>query len=132
MQRFICVGNLSKDPETRATPNGVAVCKFSIAVNRDFTKEDGTRDVDFFNVVTWRNLADNCARYLQKGNKVAIVGKLQNRQYEAKDGTNRNVTEIIAEQVEFLTPKQAEEPKKPVMREPEQIQLTPCDDDLPF
>lgn len=112
MQRFICVGNLSKEPETGATPSGVSVCKFSIAVNRDYTNEDGTRDVDFFNVVTWRNLADNCARFLQKGNKVAIVGKLQNRSYEAKDGTKRNVTEIIAEQVEFLTPKQSEEPKK--------------------
>lgn len=112
MQEFICVGNLSKDPETGETPSGVSVCKFSIAINRNFTKEDGTRDVDFFNVVTWRNLADNCARFLQKGNKVAIVGKLQNRQYEAKDGTKRNVTEIIAEQVEFLTPKQSEEPKK--------------------
>lgn len=128
MQEFICVGNLTKDPETGATPSGVSVCKFSIAINRNFTKEDGTRDVDFFNVVTWRNLADNCARFLQKGNKVAIVGKLQNRQYEAKDGTKRNVTEIIAEQVEFLTPKQSEEPKKPAERELSQEEL----DNLPF
>lgn len=128
MQEFICVGNLTKDPETGVTPSGVSVCKFSIAINRNFTKEDGTRDVDFFNVVTWRNLADNCARFLQKGNKVAIVGKLQNRQYEAKDGTKRNVTEIIAEQVEFLTPKQSEEPKKPAERELTQEEL----DNLPF
>lgn len=128
MQRFICVGNLTKDPETGATPNDISVCKFSIAVNRDYTNEDGTRDVDFFNVVTWRNLADNCARYLQKGNKVAIVGKLQNRQYEAKDGTKRNVTGIIAEQVEFLTPKQSEEPKKPAERELTQEEI----DNLPF
>lgn len=128
MQRFICVGNLTKDPETGETPSGLSVCKFSIAVNRDFTKEDGTRDVDFFNVVTWRGLADNCARFLQKGNKVAIVGKLQNRQYEAKDGTKRNVTEIIAEQVEFLTPKQSEESKKPAERELTQEEL----DNLPF
>lgn len=128
MQRFICVGNLSKDPETGETPSGVSVCKFSIAVNRDYTNEDGSRDVDFFNVVTWRNLADNCAKYLKKGSKVAIVGKLQNRQYEAKDGSKRNVTEIIAEQVEFLTPKQSEEPKKPAMREMKQTEI----DDLPF
>nr|DAJ86934.1 MAG TPA: Single strand binding protein [Caudoviricetes sp.] len=128
MQRFICVGNLTKDPETGETPSGLSVCKFSIAVNRDFTKEDGTRDVDFFNVVTWRGLADNCARFLQKGNKVAIVGKLQNRQYEAKDGTKRNVTEIIAEQVEFLTPKQQEESKKPAERELTQEEI----DNLPF
>lgn len=132
MQEFICVGNLTKDPETGATPSGVSVCKFSIAINRNFTKEDGTRDVDFFNVVTWRNLADNCARFLQKGNKVAIVGKLQNRQYEAQDGTKRNVTEIIAEQVEFLTPKeqgQSTDPQKS-LSDLRPIECTP--DDLPF
>ena len=128
MQEFICVGNLSKDTETGVTPSGVSVCKFSIAINRDFTKEDGTRDVDFFNVVVWRGLADNCGKYLKKGSKVAIVGKLQNRSYEAKDGTKRNVTEIIAEQVEFLTPKQSEEPKKPALRELTQEET----DNLPF
>lgn len=128
MQKFICVGNLSKDTEAGETPSGLSVCKFSIAINRDYTNEDGSRDVDFFNVVTWRNLADNCAKYLKKGSKVAIVGKLQNRQYESKDGSKRNVTEIIAEQVEFLTPKQSEEPKKPAMREMKQTEI----DDLPF
>lgn len=128
MQRFICVGNLSKDPETGKTPSGVSVCKFSIAINRDFTKEDGTRDVDFFNVIAWRSIGENCGKYLKKGSKVAIVGKLQNRSYEAKDGTKRNVTEIIAEQVEFLTAKQSEEPKKPAMRELTQEEIG----DLPF
>lgn len=128
MQRFICVGNLSKDTEAGETPSGLSVCKFSIAINRDYTNEDGSRDVDFFNVVTWRNLADNCAKYLKKGSKVAIVGKLQNRQYESKDGSKRNVTEIIAEQVEFLTPKQSEEPKKHSMRELTQEEM----DNLPF
>lgn len=128
MQRFICVGNLSKDPETGETPSGVSVCRFSIAINRDFTKEDGARDVDFFNVIAWRNIGENCGKYLKKGSKVAIVGKLQNRSYEANDGTKRNVTEIIAEQVEFLTPKQSEEPKKPAMCELKQEEM----DDLPF
>lgn len=128
MQEFICVGNLSKDPETGATPSGVSVCKFSIAINRNFTKEDGTRDVDFFNVVVWRGLAENCGKYLKKGSKVAIVGKLQNRSYEANDGAKRYVTEIIAEQVEFLTTKQSEEPKKPAERELTQEEMG----DLPF
>lgn len=128
MQRFICVGNLSKDPETGETPSGVSVCKFSIAINRDFTKEDGTRDVDFFNVIAWRSIGENCGKFLKKGSKVAIVGKLQNRSYESKDGTKRNVTEIIAEQVEFLTPKQSEEPKKSAMRELTQEEIG----DLPF
>ena len=128
MQEFICVGNLSKDPETGVTPSGVSVCKFSIAINRDFTKEDGTRFVYFFNFFLWSGLADNCGKYLKKGSKVAIVGKLQNRSYEAKDGTKRNVTEIIAEQVEFLTPKQSEEPKKPAERELTQEEI----DNLPF
>ena len=105
MQEFICVGNLSKDPETGKTPSGVSVCKFSIAINRNFTKEDGTRDVDFFNVVVWRGLAENCGKYLKKGSKVAIVGKLQNRTYEVKDGTKHNESVRIAERDEVLTSK---------------------------
>ena len=99
------IGNLSRDPELSETPSGVAVCKFSIAVQRDYADSDGKRSADFFNIVVWRGRAENCAKYLKKGNKVAIVGSLQNRSYEDKDGVKRNVTEVIASEVEFLTPK---------------------------
>lgn len=106
MNKVILVGNLTKDPELSETPSGVAVCKFSLAVSRDYTNAEGNRDTDFFNITVWRGRAENCGKYLKKGNKVAIVGSLQTRSYEDKDGIKRNVTDIIASEVEFLTPKQ--------------------------
>ena len=99
MNKVILIGNLTRDPELSETPSGVKVCKFSIAVSRPFS-EDVT---DFFNIVTWRGQAENCGKYLAKGRKVAIVGTLQNRSYEDRDGNKRNVTEIVANEVEFLS-----------------------------
>ena len=128
MNKVILIGNLTKDPELTETPSGVAVCRFSIAVTRDFTNADGNRETDFFNITVWRTRAENCGRYLKKGNKVGIVGTLQNRTYEDKDGIKRYVTDIIANEVEFLTPKSAEE--KDDAPAPN---LTAIDDsDLPF
>ena len=85
MNKVILVGNLTKDPELSETPSGVAVCKFSLAVSRDYTNAEGNRDTDFFNITVWRGRAENCGKYLKKGNKVAIVGSLQTRSYEDKD-----------------------------------------------
>lgn len=99
------IGNLSKEPELSETASGIAVCRLSLAVNRPYQDSDGERKADFFNVTVWRGQAENCGRYLSKGNKVAIVGCLQNRSYEDKDGNKRYVTDIVAEEVEFLTPK---------------------------
>ena len=82
MNKVILVGNLTRDPELSETPNGVAVCRFSIAVSRDYASSDGTRETDFFNITVWRGRAENCGKYLKKGNKVAIVGSLQTRSYE--------------------------------------------------
>ena len=106
MNKEFLIGNLTKEPDLAETPNGVAVCKFSVAVSRDYANADGERETDFFNITVWRGRAENCGKYLKKGNKVAIVGTLQNRSYEDKDGIKRNVTDIIASEVEFLTPKQ--------------------------
>ena len=105
MNKVILVGNLTRDPELTETPSGVAVCRFSIAVSRDYANAEGNRDVDFFNITVWRGRAENCGKYLKKGNKVAIVGSIQTRSYEDKDGIKGNVTEIVANEVEFLTPK---------------------------
>ena len=105
MNKVILVGNLTRDPELTETPSGVAVCRFAIAVSRDYASADGTRETDFFNITVWRGRAENCGKYLKKGNKVAIVGSIQTRSYEDKDGIKRNVTDIIANEVEFLTPK---------------------------
>ncbi|MBS6475312.1 MAG: single-stranded DNA-binding protein [Clostridiales bacterium] len=120
MNRVILVGNLTRDPELRATSSGLSVCTFSIAVNRRVSREaqaQGQRDADFFNIVTWRALADNCSRYLAKGRKVAVVGSLQNRSYDANDGTKRYITEIVADDVEFLTPAGSSEPRQSMPEE---------------
>ena len=106
MNRVILVGNLTKDPELRATASGISVCTFTVAVNRRVSRDaqaQGARDADFFNIVVWRNQADNCAKYLAKGRKVGIVGSLQNRSYDARDGTKRYITEVVADEVEFLS-----------------------------
>ena len=134
MNKVILIGNLTKDPELSETPSGVAVCKFSLAVSRDYTNAEGNRDTDFFNITVWRGRAENCGKYLKKGNKVAIVGSLQNRSYEDKDGIKRNVTDVIANEVEFLTPKQSGQEEESVVSVTRQRpQLEAIDDNrLPF
>lgn len=107
MQHIFLIGNLTRDPMKRATPNGVSVCNFTIAVNRRFAGQNGEKQTDFFNIVTWRALADNCARYLSKGKKVAVIGELQARTYEANDGTTRMSLDVSADEVEFLAPKES-------------------------
>ena len=89
MNKCIFVGNLTRDPETGSTNSGISYCRFSIAVNRNYANANGEREADFINIVTWRGLADNCARYLQKGSKVCVCGQLQTRTYEGQDGTKR-------------------------------------------
>lgn len=107
MQTILIIGNLTHDPETRATPSGVTVCSFTVAVNRRYTKADGSRDTDFFRVNAWRGLGEICSKYLVKGKKVAVKGELQARLYEAKDGTTRMSLDIAADEVEFLSPRTA-------------------------
>ena len=137
MNKVILVGNLTRDPELTETPSGVAVCRFSIAVSRDYANADGNRETDFFNIIVWRGRAENCGKYLKKGNKVAVVGSLQTRSYEDKDGIKRNVTDIVANEVEFLTPKSAQgemDDDMPVVStRRERPQLEAIDDNqLPF
>lgn len=102
MNRAVIIGNLTKDPELRTTPQGISVCTFTVAVNRGFGDK---KDVDFIPVVTWRGLADNCGRFLAKGRKVGVSGRIQTRSYDTNNGERRYVTEIVADDVEFLTPK---------------------------
>ena len=135
MNKVILVGNLTRDPELTETPSGVAVCRFAIAVSRDYASADGTRETDFFNITVWRGRAENCGKYLKKGNKVAVVGSLQTRSYEDKDGIKRNVTDIVANEVEFLTPKgsQGEDDAPVVSAKRERPELEAIDDNqLPF
>ena len=108
INRVVLIGRLTKDPELRYTPNGVAVCTFTLAVNRPFTNQQGERDVDFINCVTWRKTAENLANYQKKGNLIGIEGRIQTRSYEGDDGKRRYITEVIAESVQFLEPKKDE------------------------
>jgi single-strand DNA-binding protein len=136
MNKVILIGNLTRDPELSETPSGVAVCRFSIAVSRDYAGQDGNRETDFFNITVWRGRAENCGKYLKKGNKVAVVGSLQNRSYDDKDGNKRYVTDIVASEVEFLTPKGAQgdvDDDATVSVRRERPQLEAIDDNqLPF
>lgn len=109
MNKIILIGNLTHDPEVRSTPSGVTVCSFTIAVNRKFAVNEGERPTDFFRINAWRQLGESCGRYLAKGRKVAVIGELQARTYEAKDGTTRMSLDVQAEEIEFLSPKQKDD-----------------------
>lgn len=101
MNKVILVGNLTRDPEYRTTPNGASVCNFSIAVQRRFANQQGVREADFINCVAWRQQADFVHRFFTKGRRIGVVGSLQTRTYDAQDGSKRYVTEVIAGNVEF-------------------------------
>ncbi len=109
MNKITLIGNLTHDPEVRSTPNGVTVCTFNIAVNRRFAPQGGEKVTDFFRINAWRQLGDTCAKYLSKGRKVAVIGELQARTYEAKDGTTRMSLDVSADEVEFLSPRQQDD-----------------------
>ena len=111
MNKAILIGNLVADPETKTLPSGTMVCQFRIAVNRRFVNQQGVREADFLNIVTWRQTAELCSRYLSKGRKVAVEGRIETRSYDAQDGSKRYVTEIIADNVEFLGSQQGEKPR---------------------
>lgn len=134
MNKVTLIGNLTKEPDMRYTANGTAVCSFTLAVNRRYKDKDGNTVTDFFPIVAWNKLGELCGQYLAKGRKAAVVGELQSRTYEAKDGTKRYVTEIVAEEVEFLSPKGQDDGAS---AEPSPAPLADgfteiVDDDLPF
>ena len=101
MNKAFLIGNLTRDPELTETKDGVAVCRFSIAVNR-FIRA-GETQTDFFNITAWRGLGENVAKYCKKGQKVAVVGAIQVRNYEDRDGNTRTAVDIIASDVEFIS-----------------------------
>ena len=107
MNKVILVGNLTRDPELITTNSGISLCRFSLAVQRRFANESGEREADFINIVVWRGQADNCYKYLKKGSKAGVVGSIQTRSYDGTDGTKKYSTEVVAEEVEFLSTKSA-------------------------
>lgn len=102
MNRIILIGRLTRDPELRYTPNGVAVTTFTLAVDRPYSNQQGEREADFINIVTWRGLAETCANYLKKGRLTAAEGRLQIRNYENNEGKKVYVSEVVADNVRFL------------------------------
>jgi single-strand DNA-binding protein len=125
INHIILIGRLTRDPELRYTPNGVAVANFDLAVDRDFL-QNGQKEVDFIRIVAWQKLAETCANYLKKGRLVAVEGRLQIRSYETQDGQKRKVVEVIVSRVQFL--ERAQGGSEPAQDDLSNINL----DDIPF
>ena len=138
MNKVILIGRLTRDPELKTTTTGVSVTTFSIAVERNYVNEEtGQRDADFINCLSWRKQAENIARYCSKGSQIALEGRIQVRSYDDRDGNRRFVTEVVADNVTFLSTKKKEEEVEEQQEESnvdfnfeDEIELT--EDDLPF
>ena len=160
MNRVVLVGSLTRDPDLRYTPSGVAVANFTVAANRPFRNQQGEQEADFINCVAWRKQAENLANYMKKGSLIGVDGRIQTRSYEGQDGKMVYVTEVLAENIQFLESRssqqrgtsgynpndayqhqaqtqqqpsapQSEQPKSnPFQNDGEQIDIS--DDDLPF
>ena len=120
MNKVFLIGRTTDKPQLKQTPNGVSVATFTIAINRRFNSDQ----TDFIPVVVWRGLAENCAKYIEKGQQVAVSGELQSRRYEDKDGNKRTAFEVNAEDVEFL----AKAGQKTELGDP----IAPDDESLPW
>lgn len=134
LNRVVLIGRLTKDPELRYTPGGVAVASFTLAVDRNFKNAQGERETDFIPCVVYRQLAELCANYLAKGKLAAIDGRIQVRSFEGQDGQRRWVTEVIGDNVRFLSPKESSNTSSSSVSDDlssfaQEISL---DDDIPF
>ena len=125
MNKLFITGNATKDPEMRTTSSGKNVCSFTVAVNRRKANPDGTHDVDFFRVSAWDQKADLCAKYIQKGKKVAVTGSVSVHAYTTSKGEAAANLEVTAEEVEFLSPRQ-EQPKSDAQSGMEQVYPDDC------
>ena len=134
MNKVFIVGNLTRDPELRSTQSGIAVCTFTVAVNRrQKSAQAGQPDADFFRVTAWRGLGEACSKYLAKGRKVAVCGSVSAVPYTAQDGTARASLELTADDVEFLSPKGEQQEHSAAPRQDAQTGMVQVDDDeLPF
>jgi single-strand DNA-binding protein len=105
INRVVLVGRLTKDPELRYTPNGIASCRFTVAVNRTFSKEGEEKQADFIQCVAWRKQAENLANFQRKGNLIGLEGRIQTGSYEGQDGKRVYTTDIVADSIQFLEPR---------------------------
>lgn len=149
LNKVILMGRLVRDPELRTTPQGVSVCSFSIAVDRGYARQGEERQADFINIVAWRSTAEFVSKYFVKGQMIAVVGRIQTRNYDDKDGKKVYVTEVVADEISFADSKrdsgQAQSAATyttaaPAQAAPQQtqppvsdgFQVVPDEDDLPF
>lgn len=139
MNKVILIGNLTRDPELQTTNSGLSVCRFALAVQRRMANADGQREADFLNITVWGKQAENCHKYLKKGSKCGVQGRIQISTYEAQDGTQRRSTDIIAEEVEFIGSRSGDDSQGDFNQEKETkktnvADLSPVEDDdsLPF
>ncbi len=140
MNKVFLIGNLTRDPELRETPSGVPMCRFAIAVSRPYSSQDGERQTDFFECTAWRGLAETIARFTKKGNKVAVIGSIQIRNYEDNQGAKRTAVDVIVQDCEFLTPKTSgdsfddvsEAPRASAPKRKPALQAMDDDSDIPF
>lgn len=136
MNKLTIIGNLTRDPELRSTAAGVSVCSFTVAVNRARRRQDGQEQADYFRVSAWRELGENCAKWLVKGRKVAVVGPVSVSTYTGQDGKTYANLEVLAQDVEFLTPggqAMAEAPQPATPPADAQAGFTAVEtDELPF
>ena len=143
MNKVILMGRLTRDPEVRyTTTNNTLVCTFTIAVNRRFARQEGQPDADFFNIVAWSKTGEFCSKYFKKGQQVGIIGRLQTRNYDDKDGKKVYVTEVVAEETYFADSRRDGEGAgantfsgvdAPFSADTSSSDFTPVtDDDLPF
>lgn len=133
MNRVVLIGRLTKEPELKSTTGGTSVCAFTLAVDRRF-KQEGQPQADFISIVTWKGQAENCAKYLHKGSQVGICGSLQTRTYDDKNGNKVYVTEVNAEEVQFLSKGNNEAESGSISSHSGfEAQMTPVEDEeIPF
>src|SRR5699024_265186 len=124
LNRVVTIGRLTRDPDLRYTPNGVAVANFNIACNRPFKNQQGENEADFINCVTWRKQAENLSNYMKKGSMIGVDGRLQSRSYEDKGGKMVFVTEIVAESIQFLESRNSSEKSDSSRKNVDQDQTT--------
>ena len=139
MNKVFLIGRLVKNVELRYTTSGTAYGSFTLAVNRDYTNEQGKRETDFINIVVWRKQAENCSKYIGKGSQIAVDGKISTRKYQTQNGDTRYITEVVAENVQFLESKKSvtqtdtqSDPQDPFEEMGDIVQRDNQDIDLPF
>lgn len=135
MNRLTIIGNITKDPQIRSTTSGDPVCQFTVAVSKRQSAKAGQPDADFFRVTAWRKLAEICGKYLGKGKKVAVVGSVSVSTYMDQKGEMRASLDVVADDVEFLSPKDESPsmtPQKPVEKKDKQTGFVEVQESLPF